>query len=364
MGSKFILNSTSDLFVNISDLSTSPPNAFVNPPRSHKPLKLEMVFNIAFFEKDSFENFLNFNVASEYERAMFRGRELFKPSQKLKEYHKFINDFIFPYLDVNAEIVFSYRKGSSTYDAVSKHSESVIFYNTDIQNFFPSIGKDFASIVLTRNLKNIPIVDIETYFPKILEFLIIEDSLPVGFSTSPSFSNAVLYCFDCIMKKHYKDKGVVYTRYADDIIISSKNESDLHEVHNITARYLSGINNGKFLLNEKKTKTVRKGSKVKILGMVILPSGKISVDIKIKKKVEHLIHFYLTNKENFKKSILKDDKEGKLKNLPDNEIILSGVKTLSGILNHINTIDKPYLNKLRKKYGNVIIDMFFHQNIN
>ncbi|CNK75559.1 Retron-type reverse transcriptase [Yersinia frederiksenii] len=338
------------------------PTNSSSPIKPKKSLPLEKVFNIAFFEKDTFENFLNFDVASGYECADFKGRTLLKPSPKLKDYHKFINDFIFPYLSVNETVVFSYRKGSRTYDAVSRHSESKVFFNTDIQNFFPSITRDFAKLVLLDNLKNIPISDINNFIPKILDFVVVDNVLPVGFSTSPSFSNASLYTFDCRMFDYCQEINAVYTRYSDDIIISTNNDSDLNDIYRIVAHFLSQVNDGKFLLNKRKTKIVRRGNKIKLLGMVILPSGKISVDIKTKNKIEHLIHFYLTNKESFKNAVLKYDKDGKIKNLPENEIIIKGVGMVSGILNHINTIDQEYLNKLRRKYGNVVIDMFFHQN--
>jgi len=97
--------------------------------------------------------------------------------------------------------------------------------------------------------------------------------------------------------------------------------------------------------------------------MVILPSQMVSVDIKVKRKLEHLIHFYITDKDKFIDSILKDPKV-KTSGLNDSEILEKGVNTVSGLLNHINTIDKSYLDKLKKKYGNTIVDMLFYKNVN
>lgn len=325
----------------------TPDNPII--PKSKKLLKLETIFSIAFHEKTKLDDFLSFNIKGEYKKLEYNGRIIYQPSTKLKSYHKFINDFILFHLNINKEVVYSYRKGSSTYEAVKKHSDKKWFFNTDINNFFSSITKNFAREVLENNTSAIPILDIQEYYDKILEFIIVDDILPIGFSTSPAFSNACLYKFDNNIQDYCSERNLIYTRYSDDIIISSDDKEIIHSIYTTISSFLRKENNGNFSLNKYKTKIVNKGSKVKLLGMVVLPSGKVTVDIKIKKKIEHLIYFYITDKDKFKDAVGKD--------------VDKGIEMISGNLNHINTIDKNYLNKLRKKYGNVIIDMFFHKNV-
>lgn len=338
-------------------------NANISTPPPLKKLSLEKAFNIAFFEKDSFSNFLSFDINSGFVKSEYNERVIYQPSPKLREYHKFINEFILSHLRVNYEVVFSYRKGCNAYNAVSLHSSSLIFFNTDIKNFFPSVDRKFASEIIFNNIDNIPISDLNIFHERILDFIIVDDILPIGFSTSPSFSNASLYDFDNALQEYCIGKGFLYTRYSDDMIISSsKISKDFENIFTETSSILESTHGSRFSLNRTKTKVVRKGNKVKMLGMVILPSGKVSVDIKIKKKVEHLIHFFSTDKEKFKNAILSENKN-KMDGFSESEIINSGVSTVSGLLNHINTIDKEYLNKLRRKYGNVIIDMFFRNSV-
>lgn len=328
-----------------------------------KPLSLEKAFNIAFFDKDSFQNFLSFEPFRQTKFSTFDERLIAEPSSKLKEYHKFINEFVLSYLRVNKEVVFSYRKGSSTYDAVILHAKSKVFFNTDIKSFFPSITREYARSVLVNNLLNVPISDLNVHLDKILDYVIIDNSLPVGFPTSPALSNACLYEFDVAMQQYCVEKGYVFTRYSDDIIISSENDEDFDNINLIVADFLEVFGRGHFRLNPVKTKLIKKGNKIKLLGMVVLPSQKVSVDIKVKRKLEHLIHFYITDKDKFIDSILKDSKV-KTSGLNDSEILEKGVNTVSGLLNHINTIDKTYLDKLKKKYGNTIVDMLFYKNVN
>jgi len=80
--------------------------------------------------------------------------------------------------------------------------------------------------------------------------------------------------------------------------------------------------------------------------MVILPNGKVSVDIKFKRQIEVLLHFYLTDRAKFFLLVESD--------------LAGGMERISGYLSYINTVDKEYLNKLRKKYGATLVDMFLH----
>lgn len=327
-----------------------------------KSISLEKAFNIAFFEKDSFRNFLELNPSENFKKSDYSGRVVFEPTAKLKSYHKFINDYIISYLNVEKDVVFSYRKGSSTYNAVVPHSHSTIFYNTDISDFFPSVNRIFSKKILEKNYEAIPINDIDKYIDVLLDYIIADDALPVGFSTSPSFSNACLFEFDKCLHDYCSERGYVYSRYSDDIIVSSNIEDGFEDIHNSVISLLAQCCDNLFKINEEKTKIVRRGNKVKLLGMVVLPSGKISVDIKVKKRIEHLIHFYVTDKTKFVDSVVNDGRIA-TENLNSEQILEKGVGALSGLLNHINTIDKPYLDKLRKKYGNAIVDMFFHKNV-
>lgn len=165
------------------------------------------------------------------------------------------------------------------------------------------------------------------------------------------------------MKFYCEDKGFIYTRYSDDIIISSNSVNDFDNTINVVPQLINDTYDGRFNLNIHKTKLVKRGSKIKLLGMVILPSGKVSVDIKVKLRVEHLIHYYITDKVKFISSV-KNDKKIKTKNIDEADIEGRGVSALSGLLNYINTIDKTYLDKLRKKFGNTIVDMLLYKNVN
>ena len=309
---------------------------------------LHEIFESHFHQKYSFTDFLTIDISNEFTRFNQSKREVVNPSEKLKAFHRFLNSYVFEYASMNTEVVFSYRKGTNTADAVKKHANSHYFFQTDIQAFFASVNKADIQETLISNLNNVPIADLEAHKPRILDLITVDNALPVGFSTSPIISNTCLFKFDNELQQHCLQHGIIYTRYSDDMILSSENKAVLINIEQTITSILDASFTGRLKLNRAKTKNMKRGSKIKLLGMVILPSGKVTVDIKVKKKIEALLHFYVNDKAKFVNYVGGNFDEG--------------LSKISGQLNYINSIDKSYLNKLRKKYGNFVVDSFFNKS--
>jgi RNA-directed DNA polymerase len=288
------------------------------------------------------------DISALYETKNYNGRKIHIPNKKLKIFHSFLNLFLLEYLQTNNDIVFSYRKGVNAVDAVSKHAHSKYFFQTDINNFFNSIDIEMVTSTIFNNIGLFPISDIERYIPNIVKILTVNDSVPVGFSTSPLISNACLLSFDNKLQKYCLANSLIYSRYSDDIIISSSEKASLLEAEQRVTTYLAENTNNKLSINFTKSKHTQTGNKIKLLGMVILPNGKVSVDIRFKKEAEVKFHYYLTNKDKFTEVTGSD--------------FDSAIEKFSGQLNYINTVDPSYLDKLRKKYGATIVDMFLHKS--
>ncbi|OGT79953.1 MAG: hypothetical protein A3I13_02600 [Gammaproteobacteria bacterium RIFCSPLOWO2_02_FULL_47_50] len=314
-----------------------------------KKLLLKEAFNSTFHKKLNFDDLLNLEIINEYTSFNIRNKQILNPSEKLKKYHRFLNSFIFDYAKINTSVVHSYRKEKTAYTAVSVHANSKYFFQSDINDFFNSITATDIKNVLNSNLDDSPISDIVNYKDQLINIVTVNNILPIGFSTSPNISNTCLYNFDNSLETYCNERDINFTRYADDIILSSNTKESMVGIEEIVSKILNEFFNDRFVLNQHKTKRLRKGNKVKLLGMVILPSGKVTVDMKLKKQLEILLHFYINDKDKF------SDYLGK---------VYSGkLSTISGQLNYINTVDKNYLNKLRKKYGNYIVDLFFHSTV-
>jgi len=185
---------------------------------------LKEIFISTFHDKMSFDDFLALEIREEYELVNLKKRTVFAPSAKLKKVHRFLNSTIFEYADFNKDVVFSYRKGCSTRDAVENHANNSIFFQTDISNFYGNIGLKNVIKTLSEQLTDIPVSDVDEYLGHILNLIVVDNQIPAGFSTSPLLSNICLFNFDNALFSYCKSNDLTYTRYSDDLIISSKNE--------------------------------------------------------------------------------------------------------------------------------------------
>lgn len=319
-------------------------------PIAKKPL--QSLFEAMFHGKRAFADFKSEFSVDDLGRSQIRQgvkqREVINPSERLRAYHHFLRLFIVDFLPVHKEVVFSYRKGVSARGAVERHSQSRHFFVTDIESFFPSLTRDVVCETITRAIAEIPIADLPDHLEHVLDLLCVDGALPIGFSTSPGLSNAAMYPFDVAFHECCQQVGAIYTRYADDIIVSSDKRAVVEEGKKALDDLLARMFGGKLRLHRGKSKHLNVGGKIKLLGMVLLPNGAISIDISVKNEIETMLHLYLRDRERF------------------NTMLEAGTsKTearLAGLLNYVNTVDKSYLEKLRRKYGAAVVDLFLHRS--
>lgn len=312
---------------------------------------LSELFESMYHGKHKFSDFMSEPIDNLYRRKIIglprNQREVLIPERSLRIYHSFLNLFLIEFLPINQEVVFSYRKGYSAYDAVAKHAKSKHFFQTDISSFFASIHTSLVSKAISAGEKLCPAEDVLDNLPRILDLICINDSLPMGFPCSAPMSNAVLFEFDNALEQHCITQGLIYTRYSDDIIISTENKECLSDIQMVVQSLLTQHGAADLKLNEKKSKNFRVGGKIVILGLMILPNGKVTIDSKIKRNVEALLHRHSQGREAFLAAIEKEEDRAKAK--------------ITGYLNYINSVDQEYLSKLRRDFGATVIDTFLHR---
>lgn len=303
-----------------------------------------------YHDKYRFDEFLALKPEEHYSPVRWKNRTIYKPSSTLKEFHYFLTGFLLEYLPVDHSVSFAYRKGATLLQAVAPHAFSRAFYQTDIKRFFESITSDLIRSVLCR--VNTPVSDLAEHIDHILGLLTINGMLPIGYSTSPILSNACLFGFDKRLTTISGERKWVYTRYADDIILSGDNRLAIEEAGSIIEDCLKTELGGGFVLNQSKTKLTTVGRKVKLLGLVVLPTGSIVVDRDVRNKIESWLHFYVTDRSRLAKIFLEERGEG----------MEEGLQRLSGLISYAYSADVAYLEKLRMKFGSTVIDSFLHRS--
>lgn len=287
------------------------------------------------------------NYSTFEHREHDKTRTILKPNKKLKTFHNFLNLFLFEHLPINERVVFSYRKGFSAYDAVAPHVAGKHFFQSDIRDFFGSIDRGLVLQTIERGKDIVPISDVDAYIGRILDLVCINDTLPPGLPASPVISNAVLLAFDDETEAYCRSIGCTYTRYSDDLIVSGPERGPLESLRERLSSSLESTFGPRFELNARKSKLFKTGGKISILGLTVLPNGRISIDAKVRTETEVLLHFYLTDREKFAQRAGGDFEKAS--------------ERISGYLNYANATDGTYLDKLRRKYGATTVDMFLHR---
>lgn len=324
---------------------------------------LQALFDAMYHGKQSFDDFIHSSMQENYEVFLpgkVGKRTIFKPKENLKTYQRFLNLFLFEFLPINERVVFSYRKGLSAFNAVEKHRSGRYFFQTDIRSFFESIDSALVRKIILNGERFTPVSDVHEHVDRILELVCVNDSLPIGFPASAPLSNCVLLDFDNEIEKICGDINLVYSRYADDIIISGKERDVPPDMPDIVQSNLHKFASEKLFLNKGKTKFFQVGGKLKILGMLILPNGKISPDTKKKRELEVLLHFYLTDRTKFNQMVGEiKSRSGKKGERHEDEYS----DVLSGNLNYVDSIDPDYTDKLRRKFGVATIDSLMYKEL-
>ena len=128
---------------------------------------------------------------------------------------------------------YAYISGRATLDNIKKHqrNDSYWFLKTDFSDFFGSTTKEFIlkqlSLIFPFNF----ILETErgrTALEKCIDLCMLDGGLPQGTPISPTLTNIVMIPIDAQLNKSLSKDNYVYTRYADDIIISCKHDF-LHE---------------------------------------------------------------------------------------------------------------------------------------
>lgn len=122
---------------------------------------------------------------------------------------------------------YAYINGRSTTMAVAKHQEnkSKWFLKTDFSDFFGSTTLDFTMKMLDMIFPFSQITALKEgreVLRKSLSLCFLNGGLPQGTPISPMLTNLIMIPIDYVIAKELWADGYAYTRYADDILISSR----------------------------------------------------------------------------------------------------------------------------------------------
>ena len=198
---------------------------------------------------------------------------------------------------------FAYIKNRSTIDAVKRHqaNESKWFGKLDLHDFFGSTKLDFVMSMFSMIFPFSEVVKDQhgkVQLQKALELAFLDGGLPQGTPISPLITNIMMIPVDFKLTKALRDfekQRFVYTRYADDFIISSKFYFDIQKIEHLVVSTLAGFG-APFTINKEKTRYGSSSGSNWNLGVMLNKDNEITVGYKNIRRFKSMLCNYISDK--------------------------------------------------------------------
>lgn len=235
---------------------------------------------------------------------------------------------------------FAYIKERNCKHALEVHqrNKSRWFLKLDIHDFFGSIIVHDMIAAFGRIFPLCTIIErIPELFVKILDICTLPNEqgqcvLPQGTPMSPLLTNLYMIDFDHFIQnklRDYNHQQFVYTRYADDLLISSQYDFDYKEltiyIQNILWQY-------NLRLNPDKTRYGSNAGRNWNLGMMLNKDNQITIGHQQKERLKAMLH-----------NFLRDFTSGKPWSIIDTQVLV-------GQVSYYRNIEPAYVRELIKKY--------------
>lgn len=228
-------------------------------------------------------------------------RRISQPSPELKTLQYWIVYNILNKLPVS-DAAFAYKKGDSIKKHAEQHKKSKYILHTDIKDFFNSIKFGYLENILTNNklIFDELGVDLSEAIYDIKDICFRSNHLCIGAVSSPVISNVIMYPFDIVVKDYCKNHNCTYSRYADDIYISSNAYIDRGIIDFLRT------NLQKLSLNINMSKTRFYSSKYcrKVTGIVITNDSQISIGTERRNMIKKMIYDKLVHNKGDSEQII------------------------------------------------------------
>ena len=202
------------------------------------------------------------------------------PNDELKAIQSKLADRLWKYQqeiwnkeNIHPNLAHGFIKGKSIFSNASIHRNKRYILNLDLSDFFPSIHFGRVCGYFEKN----------KYFKlpheaalTIAQIACYNGCLPQGAPSSPIISNLICQTLDIHLMKLGKQFRMDYSRYADDITFSTNNHTFLECYDSFIEQVTAEIVRMGFLVNEKKTRLIYRGSKQTVTGLVV--NKKINID--------------------------------------------------------------------------------------
>ncbi|NBD00711.1 RNA-directed DNA polymerase [Atlantibacter hermannii] len=270
-------------------------------------------------------------------------RHISAPDPELKEIQSRLSDLLQDCLNNIREnskednnFSHGFERNRSIITNAEKHKSKKWVLNIDLSNFFDEFNFGRVRGYFLKN-KNFSLnTELSTLIAKIACH---QDKLPQGSPCSPVITNLILVSLDRRLSNLCNRAGCTYTRYADDITISTNKKEFPRAIiksHNensidLNKKFLKEIISSGFQINVNKLRLFDRKCRQEVTGLTV--NRFVNVDNKYAKKIRAMAHSLFTKGE----YTLTDKKT--------REQRAGNINELGGMLSFIDYVDK-HNNKL------------------
>ncbi|WP_104126696.1 reverse transcriptase family protein [Cryobacterium sp. Y57] len=210
-------------------------------------------------------------------------RFISSPRPDLMHAQRWLLEHVLGNLDLH-EAAFAYRKGVSIVHCAEVHVGAKWLVKMDLHNFFGEISESRVYSVF-RNLNLSPLLSFEiaricTRVPSEAEMTgkvrlfsaysqHAEGVLPQGAPTSGAIANAVATALDVKLDAIASRRGFVYTRYSDDLTMSTHEKISRDDASKLIADFARAIHGAGFRVHSNKTRVITPGARKVVLGLLV-----------------------------------------------------------------------------------------------
>lgn len=332
----------------------------------------KIVARIGFNGYSKHDNYRVFRLKKNQYTGKLRERIITVPDINTIKVQRWIHANILQKVEAH-ECSFAFHNEGGILKAATPHCNCQWMIKVDITNYFESILESKVYNFF-RNLGYQPLISFELarictrvkdhsnpikkdrkdpLISNNLPYSTIEiGHLPQGAPTSPLLSNLCSVNLDEELYCLAINKGMNYTRYADDIIFSSDEKFDRSVGENIIKEIYSILKNNGYWPNRAKTKLVTPGSRKIVLGLLV-NGDKPRLTKEFKKEVRSHIYYSTHNK-------IGIDKHRKKRGF---ESLEGFVNFINGKLSYAYYIEPNWARPLMLEFKKCVID-FMRNNQN
>jgi len=222
-------------------------------------------------------------------------RTIEHPSRQLKAIQSWISKFLFRRFPVH-ECATAYKRGSNIRDNAKMHLSTNFTLRVDFKDFFPSFSSEGVSQFLISSNSHFEMGLDERDIEFVTSIVSRNGRLTIGAPSSPILTNAMMYPFDKAISDFSLSNCLVYTRYADDIFISTSRPNGLNGAFEKIRSEAENFSFADLSINEGKTAYLSKRYKRAITGLVMTTANKVSIGRERKREIKTLVYLYTKRK--------------------------------------------------------------------